>query len=403
MKIHPHIHHLNLDCPKPSLYALTWPDFQDFFQTQLLETMAQNADKLNDLPAELTREISALKKISQQGLKNAYKSYFLNWQHGTVLSQKTKDEFPSIHKLLQKWIQATFESTSLSLIEVQKDPEDGTEKFIFDLYANFSADSKTRFEAVLIPHLKRFTLCVSSQVGCKLACQFCATGYMGFRQNLSAAAIVEQVRQVIAYKRQNTDAQFLIDNLVFMGMGEPLDNLANVEQSIAVLCEPLGFHWPARKISVSTSGILPAIKVLREKYPVRLLISLHALEEEVRSQLMPINRKYTVQAIRQFLLEFPFEKGEQITLSYLLMDQINDQKEHAEKLIAWCAGLPAKVNLLPYHKIPFAPEHLKPSPLERMQEFRQALYAAKIPNFFRHSKGEAIGAACGMLFQKSKN
>src|SRR5437773_2183334 len=258
---------------------------------------------------------------------------------------------------------------------------DGTEKYLWDL-----GDGEA-VESVLIPEGKRRTLCISSQVGCALGCVFCATGRMGFRRNLSVAEIACQVREVMLL-----DAALKPTNVVFMGMGEPLLNWDAVDRALTILNHADGFGIGARHITVSTVGILPNLaKLAQRPEQFRLALSLHAPTPELRHELMPIEKKYTLPAVIAALARF----RRRVTLEYVLIGGKNDALEQADQLAQLAQPLGALVNLLPLH--PGGAPDLSPSPRAQMLAFERRLRRQGVEAVLRRSRGLDISAACGQL------
>ncbi|HTD69061.1 MAG TPA: 23S rRNA (adenine(2503)-C(2))-methyltransferase RlmN [Gemmatimonadales bacterium] len=259
--------------------------------------------------------------------------------------------------------------------------QDGTEKYLWDL-----GDGEA-VESVLIPEGKRRTLCISSQVGCALGCVFCATGRMGFRRNLSVAEIACQVREVMLL-----DAALKPTNVVFMGMGEPLLNWDAVGDALTILNHPEALGIGARHITVSTVGILPNLaKLAQRPEQFRLALSLHAPTPELRHELMPIEKKYSLPAVIAALARF----RRRVTLEYVLIGGRNDALEQADQLAELARPLGALVNLLPLH--PGGAPDLSPSPRTRMIAFERRLRRQGVEAVLRRSRGLDISAACGQL------
>lgn len=270
--------------------------------------------------------------------------------------------------------------------------KDTTRKFLLKLHDG-------RFvETVLIPAnpalygeaSDRHTLCVSSQVGCAYDCKFCASGLAGFARNLTAAEIVEQIVQVEAFSGER------MDNLVFMGMGEPLANYSNVTKAIEILNSEWGIGIGARHMTVSTSGLAPQIKRLAD-FPlqIRLAISLHGASDEVRNKIMPINQKHNLDELFEALAYWRSKRKQHITFEYILIKDVNDGMDQAHRLAKRAKGLDAKVNLIPYNTVQgLAWER----PSEDVQDaFRDALLNAGVKATLRREKGHDIAAACGQL------
>ena len=266
--------------------------------------------------------------------------------------------------------------------EAEEVSVDGTRKFLFRL-----ADGES-VETVLIPMEEgRATLCVSTQVGCAMQCAFCLTGTFGLTRNLTAAEIVNQVCAV----RQ----RFEVDNLVLMGMGEPLHNFDNVVRALEILYSEPGFNYSPRKVTLSTAGLVPEMRELGRRIRVNLAVSLNATTDAVRDQLMPVNRRYPLAKLMQACRDYPLAPRQRITFEYILIRGINDSPEDARRLVRLLHGVKAKVNLIPYN------EHAGSDfqgPAEAVVEtFQRYLLDRGIVAIRRASKGQDISAACGQL------
>ncbi|HEC25795.1 MAG TPA: 23S rRNA (adenine(2503)-C(2))-methyltransferase RlmN [Gammaproteobacteria bacterium] len=267
--------------------------------------------------------------------------------------------------------------------------EDGTRKWLLKL------EDGNSIETVFIPESDRGTLCVSSQVGCALNCSFCATARQGFNRNLTAAEIIGQLRlanQLLV----STDNKRPVTNVVMMGMGEPLLNYNNVIQAMTLMQEDFAYGLSKRRVTLSTSGLLPEMQSLSEDCPVSLAVSLHAPDDELRNELVPINRKYPVlklmQACRDYTRGLPHQK---VTFEYVMLADVNDTDLHARKLAKLVANVPCKINLIPFN--PFANSGYKSSSLSRINHFRDILMQKGIMTVTRKTRGEEIDAACGQL------
>lgn len=301
------------------------------------------------------------------------------------------DAMTNLSGPLREWLSSEFSLRSLSLVK-QQGAADSTRKLLLRL-----GDGRL-IECVLIPAnpdlygepSDRLTLCVSSQVGCAFACRFCASGLDGFTRNLSAGEIVEQVllAEELAGER--------VDNLVFMGMGEPLANLPNLLQAIEILNAPWGVGIGARHMTVSTSGLAPQIRKLAEQpLQIRLAVSLHGATDAVRDQIMPVNQRYNLAALFDSLHYYADRKKQKITFEYILINGVNDALPEAENLAKLARPLRAKVNLIPYNAV----EGL---PWSRPSESHQEAFLAAVRRHgalatLRREKGHAIDAACGQL------
>ncbi len=264
---------------------------------------------------------------------------------------------------------------------------DGTRKWLLPL------DVGNSVETVLIPETGRQTLCVSSQVGCALDCTFCATGQQGFNRNLRTAEIVAQLWQVSRLASVGR-----VSNVVFMGMGEPLANFDNVLRALDIMQDDYGFGLSRRRVTVSTSGIVPAIRRLAEATDVSLAVSLHAPEDDVRDVLVPLNRKYPLAELLPACRDFcDRQKGrkQRITWEYVMIDGLNDQDRHATRLVERIRDIPSKVNLIPFN--PFPGTLYRRSSQKRIDRFREILVGAGITTITRRPRGDDIAAACGQL------
>ena len=248
-------------------------------------------------------------------------------------------------------------------------------------------------EAVYMPEENRTTLCISSQVGCAVDCRFCFTGILGAKRNLTAGEIVGQVLALSAARHIPRRARL---NVVFMGMGEPLLNYAPVMKAVEILADSAGAALALRRITVSTSGIIPRIyDMARETFRPRLAVSLNASTDEQRTALMPINRKYPLRDLLRACREYPLRPRERLTFEYVLLGGMNDSDADAARVAELVRDIPAKINLIPYNSGPELP--YRSPPLERVLAFQQALSDRHVPAFIRVSRGQDIMGACGQL------
>ncbi len=263
---------------------------------------------------------------------------------------------------------------------------DGTKKYRFIL------DDREGIETVLLPEKDHSTLCLSTQVGCNLGCKFCLTGKRGFLRNLDPSEIIDQIIAV----RAGLQPGEKLTNLVFMGMGEPLNNFGNVVQALEVIRSPRGLQFSHRRVTLSTAGIIPRMEEIgSRRHFIKLAVSLNASSDEQRNRLMPINRKYPLKDLLAACRRIPLAPREKITFEYVLIRGVNDSKEDARRLARLLQGIPAKVNLIPFN------EHF-PSPFHRpgdetILRFREVLLAKGFTTVVRKSKGVDILAACGQL------
>lgn len=286
---------------------------------------------------------------------------------------------------LSKELRAELEGSALiSRLKVLKVEEsrDGTQKYLFQL-----EDGET-VETVRIPMEKeRATLCVSTQVGCAMGCSFCLTGTMGLKRNLLPSEIVNQVWEVMREKPVN--------NLVFMGMGEPLQNFDNLGKALRILHMEEGFDFSSRKMTVSTCGLVPEIRRMGESFPASLAISLNATTNKLRDQLMPVNRHYPLEELMAACREYPLKPRQRITFEYILIQDLNDTPEDAKRLVRLMHGIKAKVNLIPFNE--HSGSSLRTSSEKRMEAFQTYLLDHGLVAVRRASRGRDISAACGQL------
>jgi 23S rRNA (adenine2503-C2)-methyltransferase len=269
---------------------------------------------------------------------------------------------------------------------------DGTRKWL--LVAGESGGRPQAIETVFIPEPGRGTLCISSQVGCALDCSFCSTGAQGFNRNLDTAEIVGQVW--LASRALGAGAERAITNVVLMGMGEPLANYRNVLPALAVFMDDRGFDLSRRRVTLSTSGLVPQMYRLAEDTNVALAVSLHAPNDALRDELVPINRRHPIRELLAACWHYlEKQNGRSITFEYVMLDGINDQPAHARELAKLLAGREAKVNLIPFN--PFPGTRYRRSPREAIAQFREYLNAHGVTATVRRTRGEDIDAACGQL------
>ncbi len=279
-------------------------------------------------------------------------------------------------------------------IQQREDATDGVVKW------QLRAGHKQAIEMVFIPEETRGTLCVSSQVGCAMDCPFCATGRQGFNRNLSADEIVGQV--MLARQELGADATQRISNIVFMGMGEPLANLRAVSRAADILLDDLGFGLSRRRVTISTSGLVPQIRKLAETSNVALAVSLHAPNDELRDRLVPINRRYPIDELLLACWDYARSANlKDVTFEYVMLAGVNDSLDHARQLARLLANRPAKVNLIPFN--PFPGTEFRRSDQSVVDDFRQVLLRAGIITVTRKTRGDDIAAACGQLAGRVSN
>ena len=298
--------------------------------------------------------------------------------------------------------------------------EDGTLKWLFPV------DNANSVEAVFIPETGRGTLCVSSQAGCALECTFCATGREGFNRNLKVSEIVGQLwlaqnrfpqADNLGARLDRVSASRVVSNVVFMGMGEPLTNYDNVVHALRIMLDDFAYGLSRRKVTVSTSGIVPNIDRLREDCPVSLAVSLHAPNDELRSELVPINKKYPIAELMEACKRYTDSSlggvvsgvkwqrrgspRDFVTLEYIMLDGVNDSQEHARQLINITEGVPCKVNLIPFN--PFDNSGFHRSPDTAVTNFQKILIKSGLVTTVRKTRGDDIAGACGQLAGQVEN
>ena len=274
---------------------------------------------------------------------------------------------------------------------------DGCVKFGFKLHDGYI------IESVLIPEPDRNTLCISSQVGCAMKCTFCLTGSMGFKRNLTPSEIVNQVCAVrdflLAEPAENLIGPDRVTNVVYMGMGEPLNNTENVLTSLSILTDQKGLDLTGRRITVSTCGIVPEMRKIGVNSTANLAISLHAVDDETRDMLMPVNHRYPIDELLEACRKYPMKKRSRIMFEYIMLEGINDSDKDARTLARKLRKVPCKINLIPYNESPGLP-YKSPS-RNRVISFQNILREANYSAFIRSSRGDDISAACGQLASKT--
>ena len=315
------------------------------------------------------------------------------------------DEMKNIPKELKEELNQNFFLDPLSIIKVEQSL-DGSKKYLFALKDGQTVESvllpmkqeKVDEEGKLVHHTK-YTICISSQVGCKIGCAFCLTGKDGFKRNLSAGEITAQVLMI---KRDNQIAENRRVNIVYMGMGEPLDNLDNVSKSVKIFSDIDGLCISPRRQTISTSGLSAQIEKLgKMDLGILLAISLHAVDDDLRQKLMPINKAYNIESIINAVKAFPIDARKRVMFEYLVMKGVNDDQKSAKKLVKLLHGIKSKVNLIyfnPHHGSEFA----RPSEQD-VVAFQQYLVDHGVLCTIRQSKGLDISAACGQLKDKEQN
>lgn len=312
-----------------------------------------------------------------------------DWLYGK--EAKSFDEMLNISKKNKTWLAENYVIGREAPVKSSKS-SDGTVKYLFNV------GEGNVIESVYIPDKERATLCVSSQSGCKMNCYFCATGKLGFKKNLTSAQIMNQVLSIPPAPEKGHEPMNPLTNIVFMGMGEPLDNYKEVQKVIEILTADWGLAWSPKRITVSTVGKLPQLKELLDNTQVHIAISVHTADPMQRESMMPAQKAFPISAVMKLLAGYDFSHQRRLSLEYIMWRGVNDDKAHADMLIKLIGKVDCRVNLIRYHAIPGV--DLYPCSEERMMMFRNILNQHGITATIRASRGEDIAAACGMLAGK---
>ena len=346
---------------------------------------------MGDSPAKinlLDLDIKGIEALAVElGGKPFHGRNLLKWihKHGVTDFEQMSDLSKKLREQLQ-------DKTEILLPEIvfEQPSLDGTTKWVLEL------PDGQRIETVHIPDGDRSTICVSSQVGCALDCSFCSTAQQGFNRNLSTGEIIGQVWQATRELGRPPS------NVVMMGMGEPLANYDAVVTAMDLMMEDLAYMISKSRVTLSTSGVVPALKRLSEDSDVSLAVSLHAPDNELRDQLVPINKKYPLEQLIPACKDYVAgDRRRKVTWEYVMLDGVNDSISHAKALIRLLEGVPSKVNLIPFN--PFPGTDYKTSPAERVEAFRERLMRAGIITITRKTRGDDIDAACGQLVGKVRD
>jgi 23S rRNA (adenine2503-C2)-methyltransferase len=330
--------------------------------------------------------------LTEHDIKSFHAGQIIKWLHRHFVTDI--DQMTDLSKSLRKWLK---ENTTLELpkIALEKPSNDGTIKWLLKL------KDGNLIETVFIPEENRGTLCVSSQVGCNLTCSFCSTGTQGFSRNLDASEIIGQVR--IACERllaKKTNQR--VTNVVMMGMGEPLLNFDPVISAMSLMIGDLSYGLSKRKVTLSTSGVVPGIYKLKEALPISLAISLHAPNDELRNILVPINKKYPLNILLESLHDYlKVSPHKEIVFEYVMMQEINDSLEQAQELAELLKNMPSKINLIPFNSFPGT--DYQRSSNNRIHRFKDLLISKGFIATIRKTRGDDIDAACGQLVGEVKD
>jgi len=370
---------------------------------------------------------SELKAITDElGLPKFAAKQICDWLYKKKVS--TIDEMTNISKFARQTLKEEYEVGHVKYVD-KIISEDGTKKYLFPVllrgadnenlaFANGQAPAPNKIadeevpmnvegsniksthapveymprgiEVVMIPGRQRATICVSSQVGCKMHCKFCMTGRQGYHGNLTAREIISQFMEIDEHDR--------LTNAVFMGMGEPLDNYENVMRAIEILTSDWGFAWSPKRITISTIGVLPTLKRYLEESKCHLAVSLHNPFSDERLALMPAQKAFPIDQVIALIRQYDFTAQRRVSFEYIMLDGLTDSKQHADALYRLLKGLECRVNLIRFHKIPDSP--FSPSPDAKIELFKKRLNNLGITTTIRASRGEDVMAACGMLAGK---
>jgi 23S rRNA (adenine2503-C2)-methyltransferase len=336
----------------------------------------------------LDHDLEGLTRIfSEMGEKPFRARQVMHWMHQSFVADFVA--MTDLAKELRQKLVDMAEIRPLALIR-QQGSSDGTQKWLLDVGPGNGV------ETVFIPESGRGTLCVSTQVGCALECRFCSTGRQGFNRNLAVAEIIGQLWWANGALGAGRDSERVITNVVLMGMGEPLANFDNVVTALRIMLDDHAYGLSRRRVTVSTSGLVPAMDRLRETCPVALAVSLHAPDDNLRDRLMPINRKYPLAelmaACRRYVRDAPRDF---ITFEYVLLGGVNDRPEHVRQLIELVRDVPCKFNLIPFN--PFPDSGFRTPSSDAVYDFQNRLIEAGLVATVRKTRGDDINAACGQL------
>ncbi len=330
--------------------------------------LGKTSEELKQIVSELGMPLFTAKQISDW----LYKKRIGSIDEMSNLSVQNRDKLKALFTI------------GLKPPTQKQESEDGTIKYLFNTITGHS------IETVYIPDDDRATLCVSSQIGCKMDCLFCMTGKQGFSGNLTANEILNQIQSVPENSK--------LTNIVFMGMGEPMDNTDHVFKALEILTSDYGYAWSPKRITVSTVGLIPGLKRFIEESQCHLAISIHSPYDDERKALMPVEKAYPISQVLDLVRKYDFSHQRRVSFEYIMFKGLNDDLQHARDLAKLLAGIPCRVNLIKYHAIPGV--DLVSSDMKAMPAFRDYLSSKGITCTIRSSRGEDILAACGMLSTK---
>ena len=358
--------------------------------SEMIDENVKNIDTIEKIDI-LGMDLESLQeKFIGIGLKKFNASQVFDWLHNKLVFDF--DEFSNISKKDREILKEKFYVAKLEFKTHQVSEDGDTEKFLFEL------KDKRLIESVLISHKNRHTLCVSSQIGCLIGCDFCATATMTYERNLSISEILLQYYYVQKHLMKRGEK---LGNVVYMGMGEPFLNYAAVLGSINMLNSPRGQNFSKRNFTISTSGIVNGIKRFTEnENQINLAISLHSVRDDVRSEIMPINKRWGVKQLKEALLDYQKKTKNRITFEYILIDDLNCEPEDARELDGFLNSFSCLVNLIPYNPVGGKP--YKTPSKQKQREFYKLLKDKNVNVTLRETKGQDIAAACGQLKAKKQ-
>lgn len=343
-------------------------------------------------PALIGMTLSELESVAKEGGMPCFVAKQLaQWLYEKRVT--SFDEMANISKKNKQWLDEYYVVGRTEPVSSLRS-EDGTVKYLFNV-----GDGK-KIESVYIPDKDRATLCVSSQVGCRMNCYFCMTGKQGFKGNLTAAQIINQILSIPPKMPKGYEPMNELTNVVFMGMGEPLDNLYELLKVLEIMTAPWGMAWSPKRITVSTVGKITELKELLDRTQVHIAISVHSADPMQRASMMPVQKAYPIQGVMKLLAGYDFSHQRRLSLEYIMWRNVNDDLAHANMLISLIGKVDCRVNLIRFHAIPGV--ELVSSNEEKMIIFRNYLNSKGIISTIRASRGEDIMAACGMLAGKGE-
>ena len=351
---------------------------QTFFRKYALSLYLNMENKQNLFGLTLEQLKEVIKPLELPGFTALQIADWLYKKHVSSISEMT-----NLSKKSRELLQDKFTVELIPPTKVQTSV-DGTKKYLYPIQTD------KFIESAYIPDKERATLCVSTQIGCKMNCLFCMTGKQGFQGNLSAGEIVNQIHSLPEFEK--------LTNVVYMGMGEPMDNLQAVLDSIQILTSDWGYGWSPKRITVSTIGVIPAMKTFLEKNNAHLAVSLHSPFDNERAEIMPIQKTYPVTKVVEEIKRWDMGRQRRVSFEYIMFKGVNDTPRHAKELVRLLNGLRCRINLIRFHPIPETP--LEGTSMNGIIDFQNQLKAKGMTVTLRASRGEDIFAACGLLSTK---